>query len=37
MEGKFQSIVPNVPFDYSFLDQNVENLYLAEKQTAAID
>jgi ABC-type antimicrobial peptide transport system permease subunit len=36
MEGKFQSIVPNVPFDYSFLDQNVENLYLAEKQTAAI-
>ncbi|MBC2844730.1 ABC transporter permease [Winogradskyella flava] len=36
VESNFKSIVPNVPFDYSFLDNNIEKLYLEEKQTATI-
>jgi len=29
-------VAPNVPFDYSFLDKNIEQLYLEEKHTAKI-
>ncbi|WCO02313.1 ABC transporter permease [Psychroserpens ponticola] len=36
IEKKFKKVAPNIPFDYSFLDQNIEQLYLEEKQTASI-
>ncbi|WP_296380905.1 ABC transporter permease [Winogradskyella sp.] len=36
IEESFKKVVPNVPFDYSFLDQNIEQLYIEEKQTATI-
>lgn len=36
IEKSFKSVAPNVPFDYSFLDQNIEQLYMEEKQTASI-
>ena len=36
LEATFKSAVPNVPFDYSFLDENIEKLYLEEKRTATI-
>ena len=36
IKNKFTSIAPGVPFDYSFLDQNIEKLYVEEKQTASI-
>ncbi len=36
IENKFKSIASSVPFDYSFMDQNIEKLYLEEKQTASI-
>lgn len=36
IENSFKKIAPNVPFDYSFLDKNIEKLYLEEKQTASI-
>ena len=32
----FNKVVPNVPFDYSFLDEDIAQLYIAEKQTASI-
>lgn len=36
IESSFKSVAPNIPFDYSFLDQNIEKLYLEEKRTASI-
>ena len=36
IENSFNTIAPNIPFDYSFLDQNIEQLYIEEKQTATI-
>ncbi|MGC1471336.1 MAG: ABC transporter permease [Psychroserpens sp.] len=36
IEAVFKEVVPNVPFDYSFMDQNIEQLYLEEKRTASI-
>ena len=36
IENKFKKVIPNIPFDYSFLDQNIEQLYIEEKQTASI-
>lgn len=32
----FNKVVPNVPFDYSFLDEDIAQLYIEEKQTASI-
>ncbi|MDP5082468.1 MAG: FtsX-like permease family protein, partial [Winogradskyella sp.] len=32
----FKSVLPNIPFDYGFLDHNLEQLYAEEKQTATI-
>jgi len=36
VENTFKTVAPNVPFDYSFLDKNIEKLYLEEKRTAKI-
>ncbi|EDP71732.1 ABC transporter, permease protein [Flavobacteriales bacterium ALC-1] len=36
LDETYKSTVPNVPFDYSFLDENIEKLYIEEKQTATI-
>lgn len=36
IENKFKSIASGAPFDYSFMDQNIEKLYAEEKQTASI-
>jgi len=36
IENNFKKVAPNIPFDYSFLDQNIEQLYIEEKQTASI-
>ncbi|MFP4845420.1 ABC transporter permease [Winogradskyella sp. PE311] len=36
IERSFKTVAPNVPFDYSFLDENLEKLYLQEKRTASI-
>ncbi len=36
IENNFKTVAPNVPFDYSFLDKNIEKLYLEEKRTASI-
>ncbi len=36
LENTFNSIVPNVAFDYTFLDKTIEKLYIKEEQTATI-
>ena len=36
IENNFKKVAPNIPFDYSFLDQNIEKFYIEEKQTASI-
>jgi len=36
LKSSFKSVAPNTPFDYSFLDQNIEKLYAEERQTASI-
>lgn len=36
IQDKFQSLVDAAPFDYSFMDQNIEKLYIEEQQTASI-
>ena len=36
IQDRFQTVVDAVPFDYSFMDQNIEKLYIEEKQTASI-
>ena len=36
IESNFKTAAPNVPFDYSFLDKNIEKLYLEEKRSASI-
>jgi len=33
VEKTWNSFVPNMPFEYSFLDQDYDNLYINEKQT----
>jgi putative ABC transport system permease protein len=36
LETKWKTIVPDTPFEYFFLDQNVENQYNEDKKTAAV-
>lgn len=35
-EAAFKTIVPNAPFDYTFLDSRLKSLYLADQQTADV-
>jgi putative ABC transport system permease protein len=35
-ETAFKTVVPNAPFDYTFLDSRLKNLYLADQQTANV-
>jgi len=35
-EQAFKQVVPNAPFDYTFLDSHLKSLYLADKQTASV-
>ncbi len=35
-EKSFSKVVPNLDFNYSFLDQNLEKLYLREKRAAKV-
>lgn len=36
LKGKFNTVLPDTPFEYHFLDQNFEQLYNAENRTAKI-
>ena len=36
MEASWEQFAPNMPFEYSFLDQDYDNLYLNEKRTKAL-
>jgi putative ABC transport system permease protein len=36
IENKVKEIVPDDPFDYSFLDKEIDNLYKTEKTTAGL-
>lgn len=36
IENTFKGIASEVPFDYSFMDQNIEKLYKEEQQTASV-
>jgi len=35
-EQAFKQVVPDAPFDYTFLDSHLESLYLADRQTASV-
>ncbi|SEM95395.1 FtsX-like permease family protein [bacterium A37T11] len=35
-EQAFKKVIPDAPFDYTFLDSNLKSLYLADQQTAAV-
>ncbi|MGK9127278.1 ABC transporter permease [Olivibacter sp. SA151] len=35
-EASFKKIVPDAPFDYTFLDSHLKSLYLNDRQTASI-
>ncbi|WP_134088491.1 ABC transporter permease [Olivibacter sp. XZL3] len=35
-EEAFKQVVPNAPFDYTFLDSHLKSLYLADRQTASV-
>lgn len=35
-EDAFKKVVPDAPFDYTFLDSHLRNLYLADQQTASV-
>lgn len=35
-EEAFKKVVPNAPFDYTFLDSHLKSLYLADRQTASV-
>lgn len=35
-EEAYRSVVPDAPFDYTFLDSHLKSLYLADQQTASV-
>ncbi len=36
IEDEFRSVLPDMPFDYTFIDRNIETLYQQEERTARI-
>jgi putative ABC transport system permease protein len=35
-EAAFKKVIPDAPFDYTFLDSQLKSLYLADQQTASV-